>query len=379
MGNKLIIAAAGSGKTTFLVNQALSIKDKKVLISTFTEANEQEIIKKFIAINGCVPPNVTVQTWFSFLLQHGVRPYQSVIWDQPVTGLMLVNTKSGFVGTVHGRPVYLGEKKLPQYYFTGAMQIYSDKLSKFVCKADELTKGLVVNRLSRIYPHIFIDEVQDLAGYDLEFVRLMLASDSEVVMVGDPRQVTYHTHDEAKFKKYTDGRIEEFITRECKQYGVEIDKETLNVTFRNNKDICNLANQVFSEYEPCRYQNQIPTDHDGVFFINPADVNMYLEKYHPIQLRDKVSVTVNPHYAVYNFGESKGLTFNRVLIYPTQPMLNWIVDHKKDLKFQSRSKLYVAITRARHSVGIVFDNKKGISVDGIQEFNPSEFYPKAIT
>ena len=98
MADKLIIAAAGSGKTTFLVNQALSIQVGKVLITTFTEANEQEIKKKFIETNGCIPPNVTVQTWFSFLLQHGVKPYQSVICDYHVTGLKLVNAKSGFKG-----------------------------------------------------------------------------------------------------------------------------------------------------------------------------------------------------------------------------------------------------------------------------------------
>ena len=39
MSNKLIIAAAGSGKTTHLVNEALKITDKKVLIRTFTETN----------------------------------------------------------------------------------------------------------------------------------------------------------------------------------------------------------------------------------------------------------------------------------------------------------------------------------------------------
>ena len=80
-------------------------------------------------------------------------------------------------------------------------------------------------------------------------------------------------------------------------------------------------------------------------------------------------VAVNPDYPAHNFGDSKGLTFDRVLIYPTKPMLAWFLDHKTELKFQSRSKLYVAITRARHSVGIVFDNKKGIVVDGIQTYS----------
>lgn len=124
MADKLIIAAAGSGKTTFLVNHALSIHCDRVLITTFTEANEQEIKKKFVEINGCIPPNVTVQTWFSFLLQHGVRPYQSVIYDHHVTGLKLVNTKSGFKSYWKGRPIYFGESDIPQYYFTKSMHIY---------------------------------------------------------------------------------------------------------------------------------------------------------------------------------------------------------------------------------------------------------------
>ena len=40
---KLMIAAAGAGKTTFLVTEALKIHDKKVLITTFTDENVREI------------------------------------------------------------------------------------------------------------------------------------------------------------------------------------------------------------------------------------------------------------------------------------------------------------------------------------------------
>ena len=45
--NKLIIAAAGAGKTTYIIHEALK-QDKEVLITTYTEANESEIKKKFI-------------------------------------------------------------------------------------------------------------------------------------------------------------------------------------------------------------------------------------------------------------------------------------------------------------------------------------------
>ena len=74
MNNKLIVAAAGSGKTTHLINKSLLIQNQRILITTYTEANKNEIIKKFFEINNCIPENITVQTWFSFLIQHGVKP-----------------------------------------------------------------------------------------------------------------------------------------------------------------------------------------------------------------------------------------------------------------------------------------------------------------
>ena len=43
MSNKVIIAAAGSGKTTHLINEALRLRDAVVLITTFTDENEKEI------------------------------------------------------------------------------------------------------------------------------------------------------------------------------------------------------------------------------------------------------------------------------------------------------------------------------------------------
>lgn len=92
--NKLVIAAAGSGKTTFLVNEALSQREGNVLITTYTQANEAEIRKKFVELNGCVPSHVTIQTWFSTLLQHGIRPYQGGLYDEPIRGMLLVNEPS---------------------------------------------------------------------------------------------------------------------------------------------------------------------------------------------------------------------------------------------------------------------------------------------
>ena len=371
MSNKLIVAAAGSGKTTKLVSEALKIANSKVLITTYTEANEKEIKKKFYEVNGCIPENVIIQTWFSFLIRHGVKPYQSVLYDGKVNGLLLVNSRSGFrYRTKTGQPVYFGENDVQHHYFSEAGLIYSDKLSKFVIKINELTEGLVFERISKIYSHIFIDEVQDMAGYDLEIIKLLFYSKPNILLVGDPRQVTYHTHDEAKYKKYSDGNIVGFVKNECTSCSVIIDVTTLNTTYRNNKGICDFANSIYSNYKPCECLEHELTGHDGVYFVSTKDIDTYLSLYHPMQLRDTRKTSVNSNYPVLNFGDSKGLTFERVLIYPTSKMIDWILDNRKELKPKSKSKFYVGVTRAKHSVAIVFDNKRNIYVPGIQNYNP---------
>lgn len=66
--NKLIIAAAGSGKTCQLIKEALKIRVEKVLITTYTQANEAEIRIKFFEENKCIPENIegTNMVFFSF-------------------------------------------------------------------------------------------------------------------------------------------------------------------------------------------------------------------------------------------------------------------------------------------------------------------------
>ncbi|MBA9083872.1 ATP-dependent exoDNAse (exonuclease V) beta subunit [Fontibacillus solani] len=73
-------------------------------------------------------------------------------------------------------------------------------------------------------------------------------------------------------------------------------------------------------------------------------------------------------YKSVNFGESKGITFERVLIYPTQPFTQWIKNNNFELLPTSRSKFYVALTRAQYSVGIVYDYDERTNLEGLQKF-----------
>ena len=321
--NKIIIAVAGSGKTTYLVNQALNIKDETVLITTYTRANAEEIRKKIKEKNnGIIPKNILVIEWFSFLLKDGVRPFKGEMNEElryKHIGFHLSPEKSGFrVLTANHIPMYWGEDNFYRYYFTSDLKIHSDKISKFIYKCNEKTNSQVFERISNLYKNIFIDEIQDLAGWDLELLKLLFNSNSNILLVGDPRQTVYLTNNAGKHDKYKEGKIAEFINEECKKFNIIPDYETLKRTHRNNKTICDISSLLYPEYPKsevcdcieCRKNSNCccgvcreNADNKGVYVIKTNEIESYKEKF-----KDKFVVlnydsSVEPEI---NFGKSKG-------------------------------------------------------------------------
>ena len=74
-------------------------------------------------------------------------------------------------------------------------------------------------------------------------LNLFFTSGSNILLVGDPRQVTYLTHHSSKYKKYRDGKLKEFIEIECRKGICDVDTKTLNKTHRNNKDISEFSSR----------------------------------------------------------------------------------------------------------------------------------------
>lgn len=372
--NRLIIAAAGSGKTTYLVNEAVR-QAGSVLILTYTISNEDVIKRRLIQKAGCIPSNITIQTWFSFLLQHGVKPYQGSLndslFDQDIRGMLLVNQASSLRYKNRGRPVYWGESDFGRHYFTKDFKIYSDKISKFVFKCNSQSDGAVIDRLTRIYDHIFIDEVQDLAGYDLELLKLVFESSVSMLLVGDPRQVTYLTHLERKFAKYQNGKLREFVENELgKGITCEVDETTLSESHRCSLSICKYASRLYPdlpETTPCSCCRRNKINHRGVYLVKPNDLKEYIQTFDVMQLRWNRRTDVVPNVRVMNFGEAKGETFDRVLIYPTQDMAKWVEGSTTTLSDGARAKFYVALTRARYSAAIVMDYNYEISYEGVKK------------
>jgi DNA helicase-2/ATP-dependent DNA helicase PcrA len=66
LNNLAIIAAAGSRKTEFVIDQALAQPDKRVLITTYTTQNQRQIVSRIEQRVGVVPSNIAIMGWFTF-------------------------------------------------------------------------------------------------------------------------------------------------------------------------------------------------------------------------------------------------------------------------------------------------------------------------
>jgi hypothetical protein len=379
-GNRIVIAAAGSGKTTFLVEEALRTNGARVLITTYTESNEAEIRRKFFELAGRVPANVVIMTWFSFLIAHGVKPFQGGLFDFPVAGMILAEGPSGIkYRNSRGQPVPWPEGEFERHYFDTSRRIYSDKLSKLVVRCDQASGGAVIDRIGRAFPHVFVDEVQDLAGCDLDILASLARSPARLLMVGDPRQVTYLTHHERRHHQYANGGIVDFLREQLpKKVAVEIDETSLNRSHRNSAMICEVSSRLYPALTASRACECIKcrrgaSAEAGPYIVRPADYSHYMAAVRPMQLRDKVnSRGVDLASPAMNFGESKGRGFDHVIILPTEPMRGWLSNPAADLKPQSRAKFYVALTRGRHSVAVAMDWGGGAPPTGFSLYERGE-------
>lgn len=351
MNNKLLIACAGAGKTSHLINEALKLNNKKILITTFTDENTENIKNKIIKINGAIPSNITIQPWFSFLIEHGIKPFQGTLIKEEIKGLLLVSGKSGLKYiTKDKRPVYYAESDIKNHYFSPKMEIFSDKIAKFAIKCNYINQGAVLSRLKTLYNYIFIDEIQDMAGYDFQFIEELMLSGINLLMVGDPRQSTFTTHYDSKYKKYSGFQMKDFFYDNCEQLCM-IDEKSLNISHRCNEDIIQIANLIYPDLLPSKTDfNQVGIL-NGVYFVLENDVEKLFKYLNPTIIRYNIKY-YNGSKNSYNIGKSKGLEFDYTLLYLTSDMIKWFLNPIL-LKDKTKSDLYIALTRAKFACIIV--------------------------
>jgi hypothetical protein len=277
--------------------------------------------------------------WFSFLMAHWVRPYLPRQFPGHRLRGLNFDGDPGMYTT--GRARFLDSDQ----------RAYRLHLAQLGIEVSEASAGAIIDRLSRIYDTIHIDEVQDLNGYDLEVLELLLDAPVDLALVGDVRQALLATNPrEPKNKQYKGPEIRKWFEQQASAGRLQITHAS--ETWRCNQEIADFADTIFEEswgFPATESHNTARTGHDGVFAIARTDAARYVELFEPLCLRHNAASARDVELPFVNIAVAKGMDVERVLIWPTARMEKFLHDGTP-LDGTPCCELYVAVTRARASV-----------------------------
>jgi DNA helicase II / ATP-dependent DNA helicase PcrA len=291
-------------------------------------------------------PHFDVTTWDSFLLHQLIRPYHNAFSNYPTTSIDHLGD--------HNR-VWAPKSNVSGFFFVDAFRgvlrgVNAPEYGLLCC---QYSKGLAMKRLSSIYAKIYIDEIQDFGGKDIDLLEMLLMSGISIYMVGDPHQSIYVTNVSMKNKRFNGTNIE-LKFKEWEKRGL-LTVSRKNVSKRCSQQICDLAASLYPELKGKVISELSQKDnHEGLFLVLEEDFDKYLLTYRPRVLiwSKTTSFPSKATVEAMNVGISKGKTFDHVLIVLPKTCQTYLLSGDI-LDGTSKNRLYIAITRAKFSVAFL--------------------------
>lgn len=342
--SRAILAVAGGRKTQTIVDECQSCPEgRRILVIGYTTASQDELTTRIRAV-GVHGRHVEVMGWFTFLLQHIVRPYLPLLYDgRKLSGLNFDGDPGRYA-------------KGPGRFLDADNRAYKLHLAKLAHDVSSASNGGAIDRLENIYDEIYIDEVQDLGGWDLDVVETLLKSKLTVTMVGDMRQALLSTNirDPKNAKYRREGLFAWFQLMEQREL-LEITQEP--TTYRSNQVIATFSDSIFDPtlgYARTVSASRESHPHTGLFTVRESDAIEYAERHGSLCLRHNKAVAKHLDLPFVTFGVAKGRTVDHVLIYPTAKVRDFLTRGVR-LEGLAACALYIGVTRAKHSVAFVTD------------------------
>lgn len=328
MDKRVIFSVAGSGKTTHIINN-LDINKRSVIV-TYTNNNlinlRQGIVRKF----GLMPSNFKIFTYFTFLHSFCYKPF--LVKQLGTKGINYIS-----------QPNRYSAKGTREFYIDANHRLYSARISKLILEHPIIND--VNERLSKYFDYLYIDEAQDLAGNDFNFLMEVVKSNVSIMLVGDFHQHTFDTSRDGNtqgslFKNYTEYK-KKFI-----KAGYNVDLTTLNKSWRCSPAICSFVSE----------QLKIPMESNRQDETEIKIINTFEEAVRILHNSHIVKLFYQKHYSYRcfsrNWGDSKGEDkYNDVAVVLNKSSYGkFRQDKLNELSPTSRNKLYVAITRTRNNL-----------------------------
>lgn len=335
MDRRLILAVAGSGKSTYILER-LNLEQKFLLV-TYTDNNVAHLRKKIIGKFGYEPQNITLLSYFQFLIRVCYRPFLKDIWH--AKGIFWEKPDSCTLKLKRDNPSFFMSK---DGYF------YHNRLAK-LCQDSCLDD--IRERIKRFYDCFMFDEVQDLGGHDFNLITAILPLNTDVLFVGDFYQHTFETSNDGVVNKSLYKQYAQYI-KKWKNTGLSIDTQTLDKSYRCSPSICRfVTEQLGISIDSHRIDEvritTIEDEKDAKRLYNDKNVvKLFLRESYKYDC-----------YAI-NWGASKGLDdfWDVCIILNAKTLKAFKAGNLSGLPFETRNKLYVACTRARGNIYFVPHN-----------------------
>lgn len=330
MDNKrLIHAVAGSGKTTKIIESI--DPQKRNLILTYTETNQNTIRAKLIDKFGYIPESTFIFGVFEFLYSFCLVPYlgkrpKGINFDYKTQG------------------------KIDNNSIDTTGRIIQNQLSKSLMRGELIYKknnipfeNSYLERIDKFFDCIYVDECQDFASDDFDWLLSLSNLNAEVSLLGDFYQKTFSTSRRGNKGKGVHSNFDNWI-KVISDSGFEIDLSSLSKSYRCPKIVCDfivekLSIEISSQLEE-KYSAQITLidSQDKIESIMTDDnvMKLFYQKSYDYDCKSQ------------NWGDSKGSEYDNVCVVlnPTTYKL-FVADRLNELSSQTKSKFYVACTRTR--------------------------------
>jgi superfamily I DNA/RNA helicase len=287
-----VIACAGSGKTKTAVRRLVQMRRNlgeargRVALLSFSNVAVDTFRKAYDDLASSLPSStgrsrVEINTLDGFITSHIVRPHGHRTMKSPraaflVTGdeaflegfkfqtssfpqsikalnLAFVNGKEGFFYVFNDQVEQVNESVARQLIAKlGCTGAYTHDLGRYWAYRALKEQPKLLAALARRFPHIVIDEAQDIGSVHQAILELLIGAGSCVTLIGDPNQGIYEFAG-------ADGK---FLTEYHQRSGVK--QHSLKKNFRSAPSIVDLANDLCGRCDAA--ERTAPGTPHGAFF-----------------------------------------------------------------------------------------------------------------
>ncbi len=333
MAKELVLAVAGSGKTRRILE---TVSDsKRSLIVTYTNENLRSIEGGLREKFGCIPPNITLISYFSFLYSFCFRPFFSyevrdkgIFWEVPGV---------------------FPSKSDPLHYMTENKYLFGNRVAKFIQENDGVPK--IIGRLEKYFDEFLVDEVQDFAANDFNLLLATSEARIDFLFVGDYFQHTFDTSRDGPIRKNLHKKGLDAYVQEFKNVGFSIDTTSLAKTHRCSQATCQFISEhlgiSIESYKEGGSEVCVVEDPEAAreMFQDDSKVKLFFKDHRKYNCRSN------------NWGKCKGLNgYVDVCVVLNQTSSNLFKRGElSKLPESSINKLYVACSRANGRLYILFE------------------------